>query len=184
MLFSQFKINRLSELMAEEWGAARIPDLMEIYAVANQPRHVLEVGCYRGVSTEFWALHCARVVAVDPWDTGLSGRNMDAVWRAFLARVSHYPHVEIFPGYSLTAPVEGLYDLVYLDGDHSYETVREEIQRFLPMVAEGGFIGGHDYTETPAPGDGVKLAVDQTFGKSRVRTFSDGSWLVNPGEGK
>jgi predicted O-methyltransferase YrrM len=183
MLFSQFKANRLAELHNEQWGSERLPDLIEVFSVAR-PRRVLEIGCYRGVSTEFWALTCARVVAIDPWDSFLSGHNMDAVWREFQARLVHYPHVEVIPGLALSAeiPAPATFDLVYLDGDHSCDAVKREIERFLPMVVPGGYIGGHDYTETPTPGDGVKAAVDQSFGKPAVRTFSNGSWLVQKGE--
>jgi len=36
------------------------------------------------------------------------------------------------------------FDFVYLDGDHSYESVIAEIKAFLPLVKPGGIIAGHD----------------------------------------
>jgi hypothetical protein len=72
----------------------------------------------------------------------------------------------------------GFFDLVYLDGDHSYATVFAEIEAYLPLLEAGSWIGGHDYTDTPAPGDGVKAAVDALLGVPSYR-FSDGSWLHN-----
>lgn len=168
MIYSVFKANRLAELVNEPWGDIRIPDLTEVYAVAR-PRSVLEVGCYRGVSTEFWALHCARVVAVDPWP-------IESIRREFLSRVGHYPHVEIIQAYSPCPVPAEEYDLVYLDGDHSYKTVKAEIEAYLRLVRPGGFIGGHDYTATPTPGDGVLAAVDERFGRPDY-VFSDNSWL-------
>lgn len=37
------------------------------------------------------------------------------------------------------------FDLVFIDGDHSYEGVSRDIEMFLPLVNKGGVIGGHDY---------------------------------------
>lgn len=172
MLFSEFKQGRLSFLMQEEWGRTRIPDLQEVLAVAR-PTSVLETGSYRGVSTEFWALHCARVVSIDP------SPNM-AVRRELHARLAHYPHVRLVETTSPWVPLpnEFDFDLVYLDGDHSYNTVHAELETYLPLLRANAWIGGHDYTDTPAPGDGVKRAVDQVLGIPPHR-FSDGSWLVN-----
>lgn len=37
-------------------------------------------------------------------------------------------------------------DFVYLDGNHSYEYVKNDIALYYPLVKLGGVIGGHDYT--------------------------------------
>lgn len=170
MLFSQFKQQRLAALMEEPYGAIRIPDLLEVIKVAR-PRHVLEIGSYRGVSTEVWALHCASVTSIDP------SPDM-AVRRDLHARLAHYPHVNLVEGRSPHVPAHLFtFDLVYLDGDHSAQHVHAEIETYLPLLPNGGWIGGHDYTDTPAPGDGVKVAVDALLGIPPFR-FSDGSWLV------
>lgn len=166
MLFSEFKTTRLAALLQEEWGRVRIPDLQELYRIAR-PRSVLEIGCFQGVSTEFWALHCRRVVAIDPWPYLL-------VRRQFQARVGHYPHVEMVEGHSPDAfnRVKGLFDLIYIDGDHDYEPVKKDIMAGLAFLEEGGWIGGHDYGSCP----GVQQAVDELLGPPDFR-FSDGSWL-------
>lgn len=36
-------------------------------------------------------------------------------------------------------------DLVYLDGDHSYDGVRSDIDAWLPKVRSGGILAGHDF---------------------------------------
>lgn len=169
MIFPTFKAARIAELMTEQWGEARLPDLLELIEVAR-PRSVLEIGCYRGVSTEVWLLHCAQVVAVDPWPDV-------TVRREFLARCSHYPHLEMVEGLSpsaLSNLTSRQFDLCYIDGDHSHEAVLQDIRACRPLVRPGGFIGGHDYG-----GDcpGVAQAVDELLGKPDWR-FSDGSWLT------
>lgn len=170
MLFSEYKAQRLLALLQEPYGNLRIPDLAEVFKVAR-PRHVLETGSYRGVSTEFWALNCKSVTSVDP------SPNM-AVRRDLHARLAHYPHVHLVEARSPWIPMDLFrFDLVYLDGDHSFETVKAEIETYWPLLPAGGWLGGHDYTDTPAPGDGVKDAVDFLLGVPPFR-FSDGSWLV------
>jgi len=36
-------------------------------------------------------------------------------------------------------------DFVYIDGDHSYEFVRDDITLYYPKVKKGGLLSGHDY---------------------------------------
>lgn len=167
-LFSEFKQLRLTELLQEQWGRERIPDLKEVYEIAR-PRSVLEIGCYQGVSTEFWLLHCRRVVAVDPWPD-------HAVYRRFLARCGHYPNLEMVRGYSPSAvenSVTGPFDMVYIDGDHSYEAVKRDIA--VAKLAGTTWIAGHDHGGN-CPG--VDQAVKEINTLGRGLFCSDGSWLV------
>jgi len=36
-------------------------------------------------------------------------------------------------------------DLVFLDGDHSYAAVKNDIQLWLPKLSDGGILAGHDF---------------------------------------
>lgn len=49
----------------------------------------------------------------------------------------------------------------FIDGDHSYEGVKRDIELWLPKIKKGGWIGGHDYDHPMLPG--VKQAVDEAF---------------------
>jgi hypothetical protein len=58
---------------------------------------------------------------------------------------------------ALTVPDEWL-DFVFLDGDHRYEAITQDIRAWLPKVRKGGLICGHDFT----PGwPGVVQAVQE-----------------------
>lgn len=173
MTFAMFKQQRLLYLMQEQWGDLRIPDLMEVFDMAR-PKRVLETGSFRGVSTEFWALHCQYVMSIDP-------SPIMNIRRELHARLVHYPHVDLVEERSPWLPPKFDFDLVYLDGAHDAATVGAEIGLYWPLLAPGAWIGGHDYTDTPTPGDGVKQAVDEIFGIRPFR-FSDGSWLIRKGE--
>jgi cephalosporin hydroxylase len=54
--------------------------------------------------------------------------------------------------------------LVFLDGDHSYEAVKADIQAWGPLVEEGGILCGHDWDEHGASWPGVHKAVVELLG--------------------
>lgn len=58
-------------------------------------------------------------------------------------------------------------DLIFIDGDHSYEACRKDIELYLPKVRPGGILAGHDYDNTVKYADkfkGVDKAVHEFFG--------------------
>lgn len=70
-------------------------------------------------------------------------------------------------------------DLVFLDADHSYEGVRDDIKAWLPKVKSGGWIGGHDYENPTTLYDfsGVKRAVVEAF-PNGVELDANYTWFV------
>jgi len=41
---------------------------------------------------------------------------------------------------------EEAFDFVYIDGNHSYKSVKKDITLYYPLIKNNGLIGGHDYT--------------------------------------
>lgn len=70
---------------------------------------------------------------------------------------------------------DGSVDFCFIDADHSYEGVKRDILAWLPKVADGGAIGGHDHT---AEFPGVVVAVAQIFGSFAVHRGT--SWYMSP----
>jgi predicted O-methyltransferase YrrM len=62
-------------------------------------------------------------------------------------------------------------DVVFIDLDHSYEAVKEDIKLWLPKVKRGGYIAGDDYHPN---WPGVIQAVDELLPHA---TFIDDCWL-------
>lgn len=56
------------------------------------------------------------------------------------------------------------FDLLFIDADHSYESVKQDIEDWLPKIKVGGKISGHDYGNVP----GVGKAVNEKFSNIRV----------------
>jgi hypothetical protein len=65
-------------------------------------------------------------------------------------------------------------DFVFIDADHSYSAVLDDIQHWRSKVRSGGWLGGHDYN---VHFPGVMKAVQHQFGK-RVKTWPGSVWGV------
>jgi predicted O-methyltransferase YrrM len=71
---------------------------------------------------------------------------------------------------------DGYFDLVFIDADHSYEGVKEDIEKWYYKVKNGGLVAGHDLSWT-----GVQKAISETLGLTNVRQFTDDVWLHQKG---
>jgi hypothetical protein len=85
-----------------------------------------------------------------------------------------------------TQVAAGELDFVFIDARHDYESVRADLEQWVPKVRAGGIVAGHDYVDGSLPqGEyGVKRAVDEFFeqhGLAVHTTYGDlpwASWLV------
>jgi predicted O-methyltransferase YrrM len=57
---------------------------------------------------------------------------------------------------------DGSVDVIFIDAGHSYEAVKNDIEKWLPKMKPNSIIAGHDYLYT---WPGVIKAVDEFFGK-------------------
>jgi predicted O-methyltransferase YrrM len=55
---------------------------------------------------------------------------------------------------------DGEFDFVFIDADHSYEAVKDDIKCWKSKVRRGGWLGGHDYSRKFP---GVIKAVNEAF---------------------
>lgn len=144
---------------------------------------MIEIGSYIGESTTFFAKHFKQVISIDPFqnnydetDGACNGADFEDVYQEFLKNTKSFQNIEHF---RLTSRTASYFlrlirvDFVYIDGNHLYEYVKNDIKDFLPLIKEGGWIGGHDYTEWHLD---VMKAVDEVLG-SVDGVFCDGSWI-------
>ena len=124
-----------------------------------------------GVSTALLAEHLLRTRpdiewhGVDPWarraeqracyvasgDTHAQLSDADTLEHWRIARVRLDPfgeraviHREWSPEAAARFEQETV-DLVFLDGDHSYDGVKADLEAWWPVIKRGGWIGGHDW---------------------------------------
>lgn len=131
------------------------------------------------------------LLCVDPWlrykgfcdrmpkPNGRIGKaEFDEVYRRFLGNIEpHRDRVIIMRTMSHHAAAHvanGSLDFVFIDGNHTYEYVISDIREWLPKVAEGGVIAGHDYKDKP--NYGVIQAVKESFGKDFSVDIESAIW--------
>jgi hypothetical protein len=76
------------------------------------------------------------------------------------------------------------FDWIYIDADHSYDGVKEDILNWWPKLKKGGLFSGHDFD--PSRNDsnyemyGVRKAVEEIFGDNFNLTKEENykSWYV------
>ena len=73
-------------------------------------------------------------------------------------------------------------DFVFIDGNHLYEYVKEDILLWAPKVKWGGIISGHDYTSDPDDVGkqwfhGVKKAVDELIPYANIVVEAAVWWI-------
>jgi len=69
----------------------------------------------------------------------------------------------------------GSLDFVFIDANHTYKSVKEDIEAWFPKVRKGGVVSGHDYVEYQD--FGVIQAVDEfTKGKYKLSLTDEDMW--------
>ena len=143
---------------------------------------MIEIGSYAGESTEIFAQHFQYVIAIDPYnedydpnDITCSYAPLSEVLKSYEERMSKYDNVSLLQATSDDAVkfVTLKADFVYIDGLHTYDQVKKDIENYLPLINKNGFIGGHDYHPVY---QGVMDAIVETIGYPH-KTFQDTSWL-------
>ena len=68
---------------------------------------------------------------------------------------------------------DGRLDFVFIDGDHSYEGVQNDLKLWYPKIRSGGLFCGHDYLDgfNGETQFGVKSAVDEFAKKLKMKPF-------------
>jgi hypothetical protein len=142
----------------------------------------VEVGSFCGESALLFHEHLpeANIFCIDPWESGYDGNDvasshdMKAVEAAFDERTSNCGRVLKMKGqsedYADSFDLASV-DAVYLDGCHTYEAIKKDLQFWLPRCKLA--ICGHDYTSN---WPGVVEAVDELIGTPDL-LFCDGSWI-------
>lgn len=151
-------------------------------APQDRPSTFVEVGSWLGRSAALMGveilnstkpimLHC-----VDPWvdggpdlrDTKYFKDLTKGPYETFLENIDpvklvvnpmRMPSVEAAKCF-----VDGSLDFVMIDGDHSYEACKADIEAWKPKVRPGGILAGDDYLWP-----GVTQAADEAFGDKLVK---------------
>jgi predicted O-methyltransferase YrrM len=121
----------------------------------QQPGAVLlEVGSYLGASASFLAAAISEiggggnVHCVDTWQNQAMTEGLRDTWAEFQTNTRPYASL-IVPHRGCSVDVSKTFeeeiDMLFLDGDHSYEGCRADVESWLPHLKPGGILVIHDY---------------------------------------
>jgi predicted O-methyltransferase YrrM len=111
---------------------------------------VAEIGVAAGDFSEriLAATSPAKLHLVDVWASERYNKELGlSVERKFEEKINQ-GQIEINLGLSTEAVdsfKENYFDWIYIDTDHSYNTTKEELERYSPKVKPGGIMAGHDF---------------------------------------
>lgn len=145
-------------------------------------REVLEIGAFKGLSAWGMGLSAKRVISVDTFCANSAGQfqlPQMQTFKDYTRATSMLPNVSAIPASSKDAAtmLTATFDMIFLDAMHTYEDVRDDIERWLPRIRPGGVFAFHDYGHDHFPG--VKQAVDEKFGELKDRVVTLG-WIDIP----
>lgn len=156
-------------------------EMVEYFCNESISPNILEIGVFKGEFLENIIKTCniSSIDAVDLFEgTQCSGDvngnniieyNLESSFLELSEKYKDMPHVKIIKSDSskyLSSVENNYYDIIYIDGDHSYEGVKKDLEASFEKVKDGGFIMGHDYEMNLEKGKnpynfGVKKAVDE-----------------------
>ncbi len=134
---------------------------------------IMEIGVFKGEFSKFIfdEIEPAELHLVDLFEGQMCSGDKDGndiVWTDLsheyenLKSYFNGKNVFLHKGFSndiLSKFEDGYFDIIYIDGDHSYEGVKSDLKISYDKIKNGGFICGHDYTR--ALFEGVVRAVDE-----------------------
>jgi len=163
---------------------------------AASPAHFVEVGSWKGRSSSAMVVEIInsgkniQFDCVDTWlgapehregSTIAGGVFVDAdvvkgqLFEVFSANMKpvegHYKAVRMESVAAAAMYADNSLDFVFIDADHTYESITSDIQSWLPKVKIGGIISGHDYNHPP-----VKQAVHELLNVFGVNNTEGAPW--------
>lgn len=165
-----------------------------IKSAVGEPKVGAEVGVYKGSTSRglldaFPDLYLSLVDPWKEWEVGSSYRNhrrtgshtqekWDKIYHAAMQNISGESRVSVYRMTSEDA-AKGFQDnslcFAFLDGNHMYENVKQDIEIWTPKVRKGGVIVGHDYGGAYR---GVRKAVNEAFKGQQIFIPGDRLWAT------
>jgi predicted O-methyltransferase YrrM len=132
---------------------------------------IVEVGCFRGVTTRCLAGATSRtVVAVDPYE-GYGGADADlSCFRQRIAGLDNVIHEAKTSGNAAGDWTHGPASFVFIDAVHDYVNTSFDIKAWTPKLVRGGILALHDIDQ--AAFAGTRRAAFELLGDYRLELLA------------
>ena len=180
-----------TEIDSEVWF-----DYQDIYKMMVQKypdgSHFLEVGAWKGMSACFMAVEIInsqkniKFDCVDTWEyintqKDIRPHQYENLYETFKKNIEpvkdYINEVRLLSHKASELYEDNTLDFVYIDGAHDYDSVKLDLQSWFPKLKNGGTIAGTSFSHYP-----VKKAVDEFFGKDKIKMIGHSWSLVKSGE--
>lgn len=124
----------------------------------------LEIGSYKGKSASYIASVANSLTCIDTFNADFTGQNQQGgTLQDFKNNTKQFSNIVTVIGKSgdvYESIPDNSYDMIFIDGMHDYDSVKEDIQKYLPKLKDKGKMCFHDYQKD---WPGVIQAVDEQF---------------------
>ena len=147
-----------------------------------------EIGSFQGTSTQLFSLFAKTVYSVDCYDYHVppTGRipEMDEMFieaeKIFIQRTSDIANIIKIKKTSTDAALDfedNSLDCVYVDAEHLYDYIREDVRTWKDKIKNGGILCGHDWDHNHAASIDSILK-EFSLMNDTFTIYSDTSWSV------
>jgi len=161
-----FRYRDENKIFTHLTGAEKIK-LLEL-AAANTSGNFVEIGSYLGASSCFIAAGikkaggASKLYCVDTWRNDSMSEGPRDTFDEFIKNISKFQDV-VIPFRNSSEAASKLFNdkinFLFIDGGHSYEAVKADIESWLPKLNSGAAVIFHDY----GCADGVKRVVNENI---------------------
>ena len=146
-----------------------------------------EIGVYKGDNAEFIlnVLQPTLLYLIDPWNNFMDTDSNEIIgeiqYIETQERLKLYGNKRLIKRTSLEASKlfrDKELDFVYIDADHSYQGVSQDLNLWYPKIKKGGILSGHDYHQSMK---NVVIAVNEFVAKNKLQLMHAETdwWLTN-----
>lgn len=132
-------------------GQIREEEAAFLYRLARRKGNIVEIGCLFGRSTSAIAqgaeVFGADVTSIDPFfkTPNTDKRSSPEVWEKNLKKQGlKIPELMAMKSHEASAHYDKEISFLFIDGGHSYETVKQDIEDWVPKVKVTGVVALHD----------------------------------------
>jgi predicted O-methyltransferase YrrM len=153
----------------------------ETIAKKCKVRTMAEIGVARGHHSAHLleAIPSLKLYVIDPWDLFIDEHY--TMWKQEKEAIKkiYYEVVKLLEPFGdrsiilkttsekAVKKINEPLDMIFIDADHTYESVKHDIGLWWDKVKDGGIVSGHDYGHSHHPG--VKIAVDEFFDDKDIK---------------
>ncbi|MBI2593037.1 class I SAM-dependent methyltransferase [Candidatus Daviesbacteria bacterium] len=145
-----------------------------------------EIGVYKGEFSEKFAKAGLELYSIDPWRIYKDYSNprgqarLDFQYEHTKRVLAPYPKCKIIRKTSMEAVEDfedGSLDFVYIDGNHEFRYIAEDLAEWTKKVRKGGIVSGHDYFFNKT-GTGAQIWHVAHVLKAYVASFNISNWYL------